>query len=177
MKRPSTSQLRKLVGIGNYQFGQGLGSILFGNRVLIECSRKTGRIRHIYRQNRLIATLRPKDGYLALTPQGASIILSKANNPSNLVVVQTDVSDAIKAGGDVFAKHVACANHDLRAGEETIVTDEEGSLLGVGSAVLSGRDMAAFRRGVAVKLRRGVCEDVVAIEQDGEVTRNLNARN
>jgi len=168
MERPSSSQLRKLVGIGNYQFGQGLGSILFGRRVLIECSRKTGRIRHIYSQNRLIATLRPKDGYLALTPHGASIILSKVNNPSNLVVVQTDVSDAIKAGGDVFAKHVARANHDLRPGEETIVTDEQGLLLGVGAAVLSGREMCAFKRGVAVNLRKGVSEGAEAIEQDEE---------
>ncbi len=166
MKRPSSSQLRKLVGIGNYQFGQGLGSILFSGKLLLECSRKTGRIRHIYSRNRLIATLRPKDGYLALTLHGASIILSRVNIPSSLVVVQTDVSDAIKAGGDVFSKHVARANHDLRPGEEVIVTDEDGSLLGVGSAVLSGRDMAAFRRGVAVKLRKGVSEHAEAIEQD-----------
>ena len=43
----------------------------------------------------------------------------------------------------------------VKAGEEVIVTDEEGLLLGVGFAVLSGREMPAFKRGVAVKLRTG----------------------
>lgn len=155
MQRPSTVQLRKLVGVGNYQFGQGMGSILFNRRVQIECSRKTGRVRHIYDQNRLIATLRPKDGYLALTPHAASLILSRVEHPPNLVVVQTDVSDVIKMGGDIFAKHVVRADPNLRPGEEVIVTDEDASLLGVGAAVLSGREMCAFKRGVAVKLRKG----------------------
>jgi predicted RNA-binding protein (TIGR00451 family) len=133
-----------------------VGFVLFNKRVLIECSRKTGRIRYVYGQDRLIATVRAKDGCLALTPHGASIILSKVEKPMNVVAVQSDVSDAVKAGGDVFARHVAHADEDLRPGEEVIVTDEEGSLLGVGSAVLSGREMCSFKRGVAVKLRKGV---------------------
>jgi len=158
VERPSNLHLRKLVGVGNYQFGQEIGSVLFNRKVRIECSRKTGRVRHIYGHDRLIATLRPKDGYLALTPHAANIILSKVEHPPNLVVVQTEVSEAIKAGGDVFAKHIVRANGDLSAGEEVIVTDEDGLLLGVGAATLSGREMCAFKRGVAVKLRRGLDE-------------------
>ena len=155
MQQPLNLQLRKLVGIGNYQFGQGIGLVLFNKKMRIECSRKTGRVRHIYHHDRLIATLRPKDGYLALTPHAANIILSKVKHPPNLVVVQTGVSDAIKAGGDVFAKHIVRADRELRPEEEVIVTDEEGLLLGVGAATLSGREMCTFKRGVAVKLRKG----------------------
>jgi len=155
MDRPSNSQLRKLVGIGNYQFGRGVGAVLFDKKVRIECSRRTGRIRYVYAQDRLIATLRAKDGCLALTPFGASIILSKIENAPNVVVVQSDVAEAVRAGGDVFAKHVVQADRELRPAEEVIVTDEEGLLLGVGFAVLSGREMPAFKRGVAVKLRTG----------------------
>lgn len=128
----------------------------------IECSRRTGRIRHIYSRNQLIATLRPKDGFIALTPAGASIIISKLRDTPNLVVVENSVTEPIKAGGDVFAKHVLRADQELRPGEEAIVTDEQGTLLGVGSAVLNGREMGAFRRGVAVNLRRGVDEVVPA---------------
>ena len=158
MECPSNLQLRKLVGVGNYQFGQGMGSVLFNRKVRIECSRRTGRVRHVYFHDRLIATLRPKDGYLALTHHAAGIILTKVKHPPNLVVVQTEVSDAIKAGGDVFAKHIVHAAQDLRPEEEVIVTNEEGLLLGVGASVLSGREMCAFKRGVAVKLRKGVGE-------------------
>ncbi len=149
-------QLRKLVGIANYQFGKEVGSVLFNKKVHLECSRRTGRIRHIYKAGHLIATLRPKDGYLALTPHGAKILLSKIRHLPNTVRVQNDVSDVVKAGGDVFAKHIIQADLRLRPGEEAIVIDNSGRLLGVGRAVLSGADMQNFKRGVAVKLRRGV---------------------
>jgi len=158
MNRPTLAELRKLVGVANYQFGGAVGDVLFNNRVRIECSRRTGRIRHIYRDGHLIATLRPTDGYLALTPNGARILLSKNKNQGNLVVVQTDVSDVVRAGGDVFAKHVVRSDSSIRPAEEVIVTDERKALVGVGSAVLSGHEMMHFRRGVAVKLRRGVGE-------------------
>ena len=158
MDRPSKSQRRKLIGVGNYQFGKRVGSALFGGRVLIECSRRTGRIRHIYVQGRLVATLRPKDGFLALTPDGANIILSRVGDAPNVVVVDSSVADAVRVGGDVFAKHVVRADRKLRPGEEAIVTDEDGTLLGVGSAVLAGHEMTVFRRGVAVSLRKGVDE-------------------
>jgi 7-cyano-7-deazaguanine tRNA-ribosyltransferase len=173
VRHPSNLQLRKLVGVGNYQFGQRIGSFLFNKRVHIECSRKTGRVRHIYDHDRLIATLRPKDGYLALTTHAANTILSKVEHPPNLVVVQTEVSDPIKAGGDVFAKHIVCADRDLKVGEEVIVTDEEGLLIGVGAATLSGREMCAFKRGVAVKLRKGLDETEHAAS---EASRMLQSR-
>jgi 7-cyano-7-deazaguanine tRNA-ribosyltransferase len=158
MKPPSNSQLRKLIAVGNYQFGKRVGRILFDRSVMIECSRKTGRIRHIYVKGKLAATLRPKDGFLALTLHGASILLSKIKVSPNLVAVDDSVAEAIKEGGDVFAKHVVRADPDLRPSEEVIVTDSGGVLLGVGSAVLAGREMTLFKRGVAVNLRKGSAE-------------------
>jgi 7-cyano-7-deazaguanine tRNA-ribosyltransferase len=158
METPSKTQLRKLIAVGNYQFGKGVGLILFDRKVMIECSRKTGRIRHIYIHGKMAATLRPKDGFLALTLHGAATILSKIRDAPNVVVADTSVADAIREGGDVFAKHVVRADSELRPGEEVIVTDPAGSLLGVGSAVLAGHEMTAFKRGVAVNLRRGAEE-------------------
>jgi 7-cyano-7-deazaguanine tRNA-ribosyltransferase len=160
MDFPTLAQLRKLVGIGNYQFGHGVGQTLFSRKIRIECSRKTGRIRHVYADGQLIATLRPKDGYLALTTYGARIILAKIEKPPNVVIVESDVSEVIRSGGDVFAKHVVRADPELRPADEAIVTDERGSLLGVGRSVLSGPEMVDFKRGVAVKLRRGVQKDI-----------------
>ncbi len=156
MIRPTLAQFRKLVGVANYQFGGGAGSVLFDKRILIECSKRTGRIRHIYRNRKLVATLRPKDGYLALTPEGANILLTKFRDLQNMVVVQDDVSEMVRDGGDVFVKHVVQAYANLRPAEEVIVTDEQHKLVGVGRAVLSGNEMRYFKRGVVVKLRRGV---------------------
>ena len=158
MNPATTPQIRKLRGVASYQFGKGVDAALFGTDIKIVCSTRTGRIRHVYRRNQLIATLRPKDGYLALTPHGAGLILSKLKNHPNLVVVVSEVADFIMTGGDVFAKHVARADEELRPAEESIVIDQNGNLLGVGRAVLSGHDMKFFKRGVAVKIRKGVDE-------------------
>jgi predicted RNA-binding protein (TIGR00451 family) len=165
LKPPTPLQLRKLVGIANYQFGKDVGVALFGRGVRIACSKRTGRIRHVYKGGNLIATLKPKDGYLALTTAGALLILSKVQYPPNLVVVQDDVSDFIKTGGDVFAKHVVRADGRLRPAEEVIVIDEKDTLLAVGKAVLSGNDMECFKRGVAVRVRRGTNESAEPDEQ------------
>jgi predicted RNA-binding protein (TIGR00451 family) len=154
-KLPTAVELRKLINIANYQFGPGVGKSLFDLKTRIGCSKKTGRIRHIYRGRKLVATLRPTDGLLALTLEGASLLL-KMRNPPNVVTVRNDVSEYIRKGGDVFAKHVVKAPDRLRPAEEVIAVDEEGRLLGVGLAVLSSNDMRYFKRGVAIKIRRGV---------------------
>lgn len=40
-----------------------------------------------------------------------------------------------------------------------IVVDDEGGVLAVGRAVLTGKEMRAFKRGVAVRVRRGLDEE------------------
>ena len=156
--RAAPVQLRKIIGVANYQFGMGAGSILFDRNNRIVCSRKTGRVRHIYRGEKLIATLRPTDGFLALTVHGARILLDKMTLVPNTVTVQSDVAEFIMKGGNVFAKHIVSAADTIRPSDEVIMTDEAGRLLGVGSALLSGNDMKHFRRGVAVRVRRGTDE-------------------
>ena len=161
--RPATNaQIRKLRGVATYQFGKEIGSFLFGRGTKIACSAKTGRIRHIYLRNQLIATLRPKDGCLALTTDGARLILSRVETPSNLVTALNEVAEFIRSGGDLFAKHIVCADERLRPADEAIVLDQNGSLLGVGRAILSGFEMSFFKRGVAVKMRKGVDESVLS---------------
>jgi len=156
--RATRAQLRKIIGIANYQFGSGAGVVLFDRSSRIVCSRKTGRVRHIYRGEKLVATLRPTDGYLALTPHGARILVNKMKQVPNTVTVQSDVAEFITRGGDVFAKHIVRSADTIHPSDEVIVLNEEGGLLGVGAALLSGNDMKYFKRGVAVRVRRGIDE-------------------
>jgi predicted RNA-binding protein (TIGR00451 family) len=51
------------------------------------------------------------------------------------------------------------ADQEIRVGEEVIVTGEDDSILAVGKALLTGREMLAFKRGIAVKVRRGIGEE------------------
>jgi len=148
--------LARIRAIADYQLGRGAGEALFPNRVRVVFSRRTGRIRHIYLGGRLLATLRPKDGMFSLTLAGAKRLLSGVDPPRLWVRVSNDVASFVADGKSVFAKHVVAADSEIRPEEEVMVLDEDGRLLAVGRAVLTGREMLAFKRGVAVKVRRGI---------------------
>ena len=146
----------RIRAIADYQLGRSAGEALFPNRVRVVFSRRTGRIRHIYLGGRLLATLRPKDGLFSLTLAGAKRLLRGVDPPRLWVRVSNDVASFVADGKSVFAKHVVAADSEIRPEEEVMVLDEDGRLLAVGRAVLTGREMLAFKRGVAVKVRRGI---------------------
>ena len=141
--------------IANYQFECDVGSVLFPEDVKITYSKKTGRLRHFYLDGTVIATLRPTDGFLSLTLAGARRLVEALPPLRFRVVVRDDVVKFIAEGKDVFAKHVVDADPMLRAGEEALVTSPSGEVVAVGKALLTGREMLGFKRGVAVKVRKG----------------------
>jgi uncharacterized protein with predicted RNA binding PUA domain len=150
--------LRRVRAVADYQFGRGVGAELFPDRVKIIFSRRTRRIRYIYLDGKRLATMRPTDGMLSLSIRGARRILEDVASARCSVRVQDDVSKFIADGGDVFAAHVVKADEEVRAKDEVIVLDGDENVLAVGRAMLSGGEMKAFKRGVAVKVRRG-CTD------------------
>jgi predicted RNA-binding protein (TIGR00451 family) len=103
--------------------------------------------------------MRPTDGLFSLSIAGAKRIVGNVGSAKCFVTVQNDVSKFIAEGGDVFATHVVKADDGIRSKEEVIVLNEEGEILAVGRSVLSGEEMKAFKRGVAVKVRRGRMEE------------------
>jgi len=158
--RDKKNVLQKIRSIADYQLGKGAGKALFSTKVHVVFSRRTGRIRHIYLSHELLATLRPTDGMFSLTVAGAKK-LTKGLKPSRLwVKVQKVAEPFIARGKSVFAKHVVDADNEIRPQEEVIVIGESNQVLAVGKAVLTGKEMKAFKHGVAVKVRRGVSEEV-----------------
>jgi uncharacterized protein with predicted RNA binding PUA domain len=147
--------LRRIRAVADYQFGRGVGEKLFPEGVKIVFSRRTGRIRYVYLEDKRLATMRPTDGMLSLSIRGARRIAEDMASARCFVKVKDDVSKFIAEGGDVFAAHVVEADDEVRAKDEVIVLDSRCKVLAVGRAVLSGWEMKAFRRGVAVKVRRG----------------------
>lgn len=151
--------LRRIRSVADYQFGRGVGINLFPGNVEIIRSKRTGRIRYVYLNDKRLVTLRPKDGLFSLSIEGAKRIVKNADSARCLVTVQDDVSKFIAEGGDVFARHVVKADSDIRPKDEVIVINKKGEVLAVGRAVLSGEEMMAFARGVAVKVRRGCTKE------------------
>ena len=106
-----------------------------------------------------LATLRPTDGLFSLSIAGAKRIAEDTSLAKCFVTIQNSVSKFIAEGGDVFAVHVLKADDEIRSKDEVIVVNENGEVLAVGRALLSGKEMIAFKVGVAVKVRRGCLEE------------------
>jgi predicted RNA-binding protein (TIGR00451 family) len=146
--------------VADFQLGKAAGKALFPDDVQIVLSRRTGRIRHVYLGGKLLATLRPTDGIFSLTVEGAKRLLDRVKPCRLWVKVQEDVEPFVADGKSVFAKHVVDADEEIRPQEEVIVIGENSGVLAVGKAVLTGREMKVFKHGVAVKVRKGVEEEV-----------------
>jgi uncharacterized protein with predicted RNA binding PUA domain len=148
--------LAKIRAVADFQFGKGVGSNLFPENVRIDYSPRTGRIRFISVNGERLATLRPTDGLFSLSIKAAKLMAEKTPFARCFVTVKNEVVQPIGVGGDVFAVHVVHADSEIRASDEAIVLDEERKVLAVGKAVLSSREITAFKTGVAVKVRHGV---------------------
>jgi predicted RNA-binding protein (TIGR00451 family) len=154
-----TAALGRIRSVAGYQFGKGVGIKIFPENVKILYSKRTGRIRYVYLDGERLATLRPTDGLFSLSITGAKRIAESADSARCFVTVSNDVSKFIADGGDVFAVHVVKADDEIRPKDEVIVVGEYGKVFAVGRAALSGEEMEAFKRGVAVKVRRGCLQE------------------
>lgn len=151
--------LERIRGVANYQFDSEIGQRMFPDAVKIEYSKKTGRIKHIYLNGTLLATLRPTNGLLALTINGWKRLLSFVKHSNFQIVIDEKVERFVSEGRNVFAKHIIKADSKIRPGEEVVIINTKKKVLAVGKAVLSGAEMVPFTRGVAVKIRKGIEEE------------------
>ncbi|MEM2083115.1 MAG: tRNA guanosine(15) transglycosylase TgtA [Nitrososphaerota archaeon] len=150
------SDLEKIRIIADYQFDKGIGEKIFSDKVEIEKS-KNGRIKRIWNENKLLATIRARDGFLALRIEGARL-LHKYTNPLKYRVVISDeeIKKIVSEGKNVFAKFIEKCDINIIPKEEVLIVDENDNLLAVGEAILTGREMMVFKRGVAVKVRDSI---------------------
>jgi predicted RNA-binding protein (TIGR00451 family) len=148
-------ELVRIRAVADYQFGAGSGDGLFPIGVLVVRSRKTGKVKSIFYDGKLLATLKPNDGFLAMSVDGANRLVKAIPQPRYRGVVINDVLDFIKQGRNLFAKHVLSADPEIRPGEEVIITDSKDRVVAVGRAALNGIEMKRFKIGLAVKVRRG----------------------
>lgn len=151
--------LKRIRAVADYQFGKGVGAELFPESAKILFSKRTGRIRYVYLDDKHLATLRPTDGFFSLGINGAKRLAKRAPKAACFVTAREDISQFVVGGGDLFAAHVLKADSEIRAKDEVIILNRYGHVLAVGRAVLCGEEMKAFKRGIAVKVRRGTSEE------------------
>ncbi|MDD1777016.1 MAG: pseudouridine synthase [Candidatus Helarchaeota archaeon] len=122
----------------------------------LEFSAKTKRVRYIYVENELWGVLRPTDGIFLLTPSSAKFLVGILKSPKLRVIIQTEVSEYIQKGGNVFAKHVIDCDPILTPHSEVIVVDANDIPLALGRLLLNREEALAFKTGIAVKVRKGI---------------------
>ncbi len=141
--------------ISDYQFGTGSGQALFKGDVEIVKSKKTGKIRHIYSGENLIATLRASDGVFVLGRKGARRLHQHLPYPQNRVVVNEDAEPFAVEGKSIFAKFIIDCDINIRANEEVLIVNDKDDLLAFGKSILCGPEIINFNIGQAVKTRKG----------------------
>ena len=139
----------------DYIFGKGVSSILPLDNLELSFSKRTGRIKSVMLENKLLATLR-SDGSIAITVYCANLLIKYPLFHGNCVVVENGPDSFVSNGRSVFAKHVVSCGGRVKPTSDVAILDEKGNVIGVGKAILSAKMMQSFNRGVAVKVRQSI---------------------
>jgi predicted RNA-binding protein (TIGR00451 family) len=138
----------------DYLFGREVSKALPREGFRLVHSRRSGRVKLIYHDGKLFATVRPS-GSMALSVYGATLLSKSANFKENYVTVADEAVDFVHAGKSVFCKFVTGAGTNVVPKGEVAIVDRNGRILGLGTAVLNGKFINQFRSGIAVKVRVG----------------------
>lgn len=145
--------LNKVDYIFHYQFGRNLFSLIDRDKVTLIRSKNTGKIRNVLHDGNQILAMRASDGLFSLNYEGAALIHSVFEYPSHRVVIDSEVTEFITEGRNVFAKFVRDADRSVRPHDEVLIVDGEDRLLSYGRSNLNAEEMIEFQRGIAVKNR------------------------
>ena len=131
-------------------FGNGVSKYLPKNIEMI-FSRKTGRIRTVSHNGKILCTLRI-DGGLAISTYFAQLLLKSKTFKENCVEINKDAAPFVMEGRSVFCKHVVWCGKNVQISADTPVLFK-GKVIAVGKAILSSEMISDFDRGVAIKVR------------------------
>ena len=136
----------------NYLYGEDIDKLFEKRKIKYELSNNTNRLRFIYVDDKLFATIR-SNGTYALTIHGANILVNYSDYMRNCVMIENDVEQFIKVGGSVFNKHIIDAGKNVLPNSEAIIVNENKKVIGIGKALTSNDIMKKSNRGAAIKVR------------------------
>ncbi len=147
------STIRKIL---NYQFGNNVGDKIiekYGEKIKIEKSKKTGRIRRVYIDDKLFGTIEPTTGFVILTFYGGLIVKELLEFPKYRIVVKDEATKFIREGKSVFNKFVENLDENILPRDIVLIVDKNDNLLAIGESLLSGKEIKDFKIGVAAKVK------------------------
>jgi uncharacterized protein with predicted RNA binding PUA domain len=143
-------QVLKLKHTLDALFGDNVSKYLPKN-IEMTFSRKTGRIKTVTHQGKLLCTLRI-DGGLAISTYFAQILLKSKKFKENCLEINQDAAPFVENGKSVFCKHVIWCGKNIRISSDTPIL-YKNKVIAVGKAVLSSEMISDFNRGMAIRVR------------------------
>ena len=131
-------------------FGNGVSKFL-PKKIEITYSKKNGRIRSVFHDEKLLCTLRI-DGGLAITPLFAQMLLKSKKFKENCLEIDIDSKPFVEEGRSVFCNHVVWCGKNIQISSDVTVLFKS-KVIAVGRAVLSSEMIQSQNRGVAIKIR------------------------
>lgn len=131
-------------------FGNGVSKFL-PKKIEITYSKKNGRIRSVFHDEKLLCTLRI-DGGLAITPLFAQMLLKSKKFKENCLEIDIDSKPFVEEGRSVFCNHVVWCGKNIQISSDVPVLFKS-KVIAVGRAVLSSDMIQSQNRGVAIKIR------------------------
>lgn len=145
------SMLRR---VADYQFGMGAGDALISGDIELIKSKNTDRVRNVLRNKKHILSVK-NDGKLSLKIRGAEILLKNMEYPHMRIVISDDAVPFVSEGRNVFVSTIVECDREIRPGDEVLIVDKDDQLVAVARAILSGREMKEFEKGMAAKVTEG----------------------
>ncbi|MCK5184995.1 MAG: tRNA-ribosyltransferase, partial [Candidatus Heimdallarchaeota archaeon] len=133
--------------IADYQYGSGIGQELFKEKCRIRS--KPNQPQFIMQDKKQIGVIQPTTGKLSLTLETGKTLAEKEK-----YFVLFD--DEELEGTTLFAVGVVDADPQIRPTDSVVILNKKRELVGVGNAIISGKDMKETRRGPAVKIKQKV---------------------
>ncbi|MDP8003157.1 MAG: PUA domain-containing protein [Caldisphaera sp.] len=147
---PNEDQLKMIRNLLSYQFDEKVANAFI--KLPIKISLRLGKLRYVYLEEKRIMTMRPTDYGFTISLEAGKIILENSDPPRYRVIARNDVDYR----GDVMGIDVISSDPLIRPGDEVVIIDYKGQIIGVGKARAPGFMMASLGKGEAVRLREKV---------------------
>lgn len=135
-----TKTLHMLRSIARYQFNSKEADVFIPDNV-----KTMGKFdKRIMVNGKQIATLHFRNGFYSLNLEGGNIL-------KNIHKKWVNINFELKTNS-LLSPGVVKADHDIIPGDEVVILKDD-EVVGVGKAILSGREMEMASKGVAVKVR------------------------
>ena len=141
------SDMELIQTIADYQYGSGIGQEMFKENCRIRS--KPNQPQFIMQNKKQIGVIQPTTGKLSLTLETGKTLVEK----EKYFVL---FNDEELEGSTLFAVGVVDADPQIRPTDSVVILNKKRELVGVGNAIISGKDMKETRRGPAVKIKQKV---------------------